>query len=170
MMKKLTQWFLDDVNEEYEENAESIDKQEVNQQMKKAKKAGNISSIVTKRPNSYTEIYETADYLKRNYPVILDLNRNSPEIINNIMDFLGGVVYAIDGIIVEASTNTYLFLPHGISIESEEDNSVSYLFNDNKEIHEEPKKTFNKNVAQPARPTGSVKNDFKPTKDIVKLQ
>lgn len=177
MLDKIKEFFIpeEDYDDEYEEEATNKLKKEDVKDIKKNRK-GALSSIVTKRPSNYDEILEVADYLKQNYPVILDLNRNTPEDINNIMDFLGGVVYAIDGITVEVSVNTYMFLPYGIEVESDEDNRVSYLFNNgqNKEnAQNTQKQSFNNNVAQQARPTGSQINpaDYaKKHQDVIKLK
>lgn len=177
MKKKIQSYFFtdeDEFDEEVEEGT-NMDVNSVGSQIKRQKKTVGISSIVTKKPSNYDEIYKTADYLKRNYPVILDLNRNSDETINNIMDFLGGVVYAIDGLIVNVAPNTYMFLPNGVEIESDEDNSIPYLFGDKTAHQKEAQQAQgfnNNNVAQPARPTGGADKtkEFNFNKGVVKLQ
>ena len=44
--------------------------------------------------------------------------------IADIMNFMGGIIYAIDGVVVGVSHNTYMFLPNGIEVERDEDNEV----------------------------------------------
>lgn len=183
--QKVKNWFIteeDEMDDVYNESTYGHENDNVmsdaDMGIKKQRKSGALASIVTKRPESYNEIYEAADYLKKNYPVILDLNRNTPDVINNVMDFLGGVVYAIDGMIVDISPNTYMFLPNGIDVESNEDNKVSYLYADNSHQQQQSeaqnfdatkqyqRSELNPNSAKAVRPTASPKI----TEGVVKLK
>jgi cell division inhibitor SepF len=58
-----------------------------------------------------------ADEIKRQIPVILNLEGCNPEDARRIRDFLGGVTYGLDGYMKKIGTWVYACSPHDMPIE-----------------------------------------------------
>ncbi|MBI2844162.1 MAG: cell division protein SepF [Armatimonadetes bacterium] len=62
---------------------------------------------------------EAADGLKSGHQQIVNLESASPEICGRIIDFLNGVIYALDGYVEKVGDRVYLFTPANYIIDVE---------------------------------------------------
>jgi cell division inhibitor SepF len=60
-----------------------------------------------------------ADGLKKGHQQIVNLEKASPEVTARVIDFLSGVIYALDGLIQKVGDKVYLFTPASFSVEVE---------------------------------------------------
>lgn len=62
---------------------------------------------------------QAADGLKEGHQQIVNLERAAPEICTRIIDFLNGVIYALDGYVEKVGDKVYLFTPSNYIIDVE---------------------------------------------------
>ena len=78
---------------------------------------------------------QAADGLKQGHQQIVNLEKTTPEVCTRIIDFLGGVIYALGGHVEKVGEKVYLFTPHNYEIEVENGaagtRKVHGSFNDN---------------------------------------
>ena len=75
-------------------------------------------------PRAFSEAQQIADYLKARNQVVVNFKRVTSDVSKRIMDFLNGIVYAIDGTMQKLGPGIVLCAPKGFEIEgtiSEED-------------------------------------------------
>ena len=75
-------------------------------------------------PRAFSEAQQIADYLKAKNQVVVNFKRVTSDVSKRIMDFLNGIVYAIDGTLQKLGPGIVLCAPKGFEIEgtiSEED-------------------------------------------------
>ncbi len=75
------------------------------------------AKMVISRPNSFNEISQVADHLCQNHSVVVDLTELSVEEARRVLDYLSGVVFAIDGKASRVGTGIFMFVPKNVSIE-----------------------------------------------------
>jgi cell division inhibitor SepF len=84
---------------------------------------------------SFDNAQQAADGLKEGHQQIVNLEKATPEICTRIIDFLNGVIYALDGYVEKVGEKVYLFTPSNYIIEVENGVSgsrkVHSPFNDN---------------------------------------
>lgn len=88
--------------------------------------------VVLVSPVSIEESGSICDYLKENKIVIVNLEATKHEVSQRIVDFLGGVSYAIDGDIQSISNRVFIIAPSNVDISGhfkEELRSTGILFN-----------------------------------------
>lgn len=68
---------------------------------------------------SFEHAQQAADGLKEGHQQIVNLEKASPEICTRVIDFLNGVVYALDGYVEKVGEKVYLFTPANYMIEVE---------------------------------------------------
>lgn len=73
--------------------------------------------MVLAEPRSYEEAQEIADHLRSHRPIIVNLQRLSPDQARRVVDFLSGCVYALNGDIKKIGTSIFLCTPENIDIE-----------------------------------------------------
>ena len=66
---------------------------------------------------SYKQAKEVCDCLRKNYPVVINLQTTSPEIVGRVTDYLSGVLEAIDGEIVAIGVNMWICTPHNVVVD-----------------------------------------------------
>jgi len=79
-------------------------------------------------PRAFSEAFQVADYLKANNQVVVNFKRVTSDVSKRIMDFLNGIVYAIEGNMEKLGPGIVLCAPKGFEIEgniSEDDNKKS---------------------------------------------
>ena len=79
-------------------------------------------------PRAFSEAFQVADYLKANNQVVVNFKRVTSDVSKRIMDFLNGIVYAIDGKMEKLGPGIVLCAPKGFEIEgniSEEEGKKS---------------------------------------------
>lgn len=75
--------------------------------------------VVLVEPSEFNEAQSMADNLLRKQAVVINIEQCDPDIAAKIIDFIGGVVYAIDGSIQRVSQGIVLAAPANIDIASE---------------------------------------------------
>ena len=69
---------------------------------------------------SFEHAKQAADGLKNGDQQIVNLEDASPEISTRIIDFLNGIIYAMDGFVEKVGDKVYLFTPANYTISVEE--------------------------------------------------
>jgi cell division inhibitor SepF len=68
---------------------------------------------------SFENAQQAADGLKEGHQQIVNLEKATPEVCARVIDFLSGVIYALDGYIEKVGEKVYLFTPSNYVIEVE---------------------------------------------------
>ena len=105
----------DDEEEEYEE--ETV--------VQKSSKDIYKNKTILVEPRAFSEAQQIADYLKANNQVVVNFKRVTSDVSKRIMDFLNGIIYAIDGTMQKLGPGIVLCAPKGFEIEgsiTEDDN------------------------------------------------
>ena len=74
------------------------------------------SQLILFEPRAYAETQEIAKYLKNKQAVVINLHRLQKEQAKRVVDFLSGVIYAIDGDIQTIGPKIFLCAPKNISV------------------------------------------------------
>lgn len=77
------------------------------------------SQMVVFEPRSYSESQGIADHLKSGRGCIINLHRVSKDQAKRIIDFLSGVVYAIEGEVQKIGANVFLCTPANFGVYGE---------------------------------------------------
>jgi cell division inhibitor SepF len=96
----------EDENEEYEEETKTVS----------APQAAVSTSIGLFEPKAFEEATAIAEYVKKGNPVTVNLHRLSKEYSQRTIDFLTGVVYALDGRIEKIGHNLILCSPANVRV------------------------------------------------------
>ena len=72
------------------------------------------------RPTNYSEAPKIADCLKAGQAVVLNLDDMDETDARRMIDYVAGVLYAVDGKIERPAQRTFLLTPRGVSVASEE--------------------------------------------------
>ena len=72
------------------------------------------------RPTSYSESPKVADCLKAGQAVVLNLEDMDDAEARRMIDYVAGVLYAVDGKIERPAGRTFLLTPRGVSVASKE--------------------------------------------------
>jgi len=81
--------------------------------------ANKSSQMVVFEPRSYSESQGIADHLKSSRGCIINLHRVSKDQAKRIIDFLSGVVYAIEGEVQKIGPNVFLCTPSNFGVYGE---------------------------------------------------
>lgn len=137
IINKITDLFLggEDEFEEYEE--EVVEKKHFEKSepapkpllSKKSQSQGNSRvvnihattqlEVAVLQPQSYEDSREIADRLKSKKAVVVNLEELSKEDAIKVLDFVSGVVYALEGDIQKVSSGIFLIAPYNVSIASD---------------------------------------------------
>jgi cell division inhibitor SepF len=71
------------------------------------------------RPQSMSEVNNIAEEFKEKTTIILSLEHTNKETASRILDFLGGVAYALGGSIKRTGENSYVILPYNVDFTGE---------------------------------------------------
>ena len=108
-----------DEEEEYEEVIETV---------KGTKTENYKNKTILVEPRAFSEAQQIADYLKARNQVVVNFKRVTSDVSKRIMDFLNGIIYAIDGKMEKLGPGIVLCAPKGFEIEgniSEEERKKS---------------------------------------------
>lgn len=89
------------------------------------KKRTNVTSVPTNaqmvlfEPRSFEECEEIARHLKSRRAAVVNLHRLQKEYAQRTIDFLTGVVYALDGSIQKIGHNVILCAPKNVAVDGE---------------------------------------------------
>ena len=117
-LKKILTTEVDD-EEEYEEVKETT-------KTSSTKEYKNKTILV--EPRAFSEAQQIADYLKTKNQVVVNFKRVTSDVSKRIMDFLNGIIYAIDGTMEKLGPGIVICAPKGFEIEgniSEDDTKKS---------------------------------------------
>lgn len=78
--------------------------------------ANKNNELVLFEPRSYSETQDIAAYLKAGKAAVVNLHRLQKEQSKRVIDFLSGVIYAIDGDIQQIGPKIFLCTPKGIGV------------------------------------------------------
>ena len=68
-------------------------------------------------PRAFSEAQQIADYLKTNNQVVVNFKRVTSDVSKRIMDFLNGIIYAIEGTMQKLGPGIVICAPKGFEIE-----------------------------------------------------
>lgn len=77
--------------------------------------------ITLRRPGAFEQARELAERLRAGEAVILDLNACEREVARRILDFLTGVLWAVDGEVHRVGEGIVLLAPGGVAVGAEEE-------------------------------------------------
>jgi cell division inhibitor SepF len=109
----------DDKIEQYVEKAAPIkqNKQPVkSQNVVSLQSVQKSSKVILVEPRAYEESTVIADHLKNHRAVVVNLQRIDKELGRQIVDFLSGAVYTIDGDIQKIGSSIFLCTPDNVEI------------------------------------------------------
>ncbi len=70
-------------------------------------------------PEGYEEAQTIGQYLKKGYPVIVNLEKLSNDAAKQLIDFTSGTVFALDGNLYKIGAHIFLFSPPNIKTEGD---------------------------------------------------
>lgn len=76
-------------------------------------------TMVVVNPKGYQEAEKIGDHLKASRPVVMNMEKTDVDEAQRIVDFVQGVMYALDGRIDQISENIYLCAPSNMSVSRE---------------------------------------------------
>ena len=126
--QKVKKWFFDEDGDEVEEYDEvEIDtepKTSLFEQAKfsktsdaiKALNANKDSQLILFEPRAFAETQDIANYLKQKKAAVINLHRLQKEQSKRVVDFLSGVIFAIEGDIQRIGPRIFLCTPKNISV------------------------------------------------------
>lgn len=126
--QKVKKWFFDEDGDEVEEYEEvEIDtepKTSLFEQAKfsktsdaiKALNANKDSQLILFEPRAFAETQDIANYLKQKKAAVINLHRLQKEQSKRVVDFLSGVIFAIEGDIQRIGSRIFLCTPKNIGV------------------------------------------------------
>ena len=129
--EKVKKWFFDEEGDDYnvaedDYNAVEVDtepKTSLFEQAKYAKTSEAVNALNDKNshlvlfePRSFGETQEIAKYLKARKATVVNLHRLQKDQSKRVVDFLTGVIYAIEGDIQRIGPKIFLCTPRNISV------------------------------------------------------
>lgn len=103
-----------------QENAvevQPVEKQQsVEQPQQNNQKQYSIGSLVCYAPKSNTEVKMLIDYIKKGEPCIINLAELGGEDIKSVLDYLGGAMYALGGMISRLQGDIYVLSPKDVKL------------------------------------------------------
>lgn len=75
--------------------------------------------IVVCEPETFDEAQTIADHLKNRKQVILNFENTPIPVSKEIIDFISGAVYALDGLSQQLGQKVFMFVPAGVEINKE---------------------------------------------------
>lgn len=129
LLDKFKEQFVDhddeELDEEYEEEATPAAPAAAAPRMQPAGRAAIPArqvkpyTMVVVNPKGYQEAEKIGDHLKASRPVVMNMEKTDVDEAQRIVDFVQGVMYALDGRIDQVSENIYLCAPSNMSVSRE---------------------------------------------------
>lgn len=76
-------------------------------------------TMVVVNPNDYKDAEKIGDHIRQGHPVVVNVERTDQDIAERIIDFVQGVMYALDGRIDRVSDTIYLCAPSNMTVSRE---------------------------------------------------
>ena len=86
-------------------------------ELPKSKKEEYRNKTILVEPRAFSEAQQIADYLKAKNQVVVNFKRVTSDVSKRIMDFLNGIIYAIEGTMQKLGPGIVLCAPKGFEIE-----------------------------------------------------
>lgn len=77
----------------------------------------NVPAIIRARPQTIEEAPQVAEQIKDRLPVIVNLEEVPEAEARRIVDFLGGVVYGLNGSMKKVARSVFICSPFGVPVE-----------------------------------------------------
>lgn len=112
-------------DEEYEEEGTSIDTAQPVPPRPAAGRAAVATrqakpyTMVVVNPKDYQDAEKIGNHLKAARPVVMNMEKTDADEAQRIVDFIQGVMYALDGRIDQVYENIYLCAPNNMSVSRE---------------------------------------------------
>lgn len=97
------------------ESSPAPSQQKVEQQQNNEKQYS-IGSLVCYAPKSNTEVKMLIDYIKKGEPCIINLAELGGEDIKSVLDYLGGAMYALGGMLSRLQGDIYVLSPKDVKL------------------------------------------------------
>jgi len=72
--------------------------------------------VVVIKAQKYEDVIEIASHLKDRKPVVVNMEGTPPDVARRMIDFISGVIYAIDGEVQKISKVIMLATPYNVNI------------------------------------------------------
>lgn len=72
--------------------------------------------VIVVKPERYGDAAAIADHFKNKRTVVLNLDNTNKDVASRLIDFLGGVAYALDGELKRIANMTYIIVPINVDI------------------------------------------------------
>ena len=99
------------------DDQEEDDYELVSETIKSGNKENYKNKTILVEPRAFSEAQQIADYLKARNQVVVNFKRVTSDVSKRIMDFLNGIVYAIEGNMEKLGPGIVLCAPKGFEIE-----------------------------------------------------
>jgi len=99
-----------------EDPDEETENFEVKETIKSSDKSLKNKTILVE-PRAFSEAQQIADYLKNKNQVVVNFKRVTSDVSKRIMDFLNGIIYAIEGTMQKLGPGIVICAPKGFEIE-----------------------------------------------------
>ena len=99
-----------------EDDDEGVEEYET-KEITKNKKEEYRNKTILVEPRAFSEAQQIADYLKAKNQVVVNFKRVTSDVSKRIMDFLNGIIYAIEGTMQKLGPGIVLCAPKGFEIE-----------------------------------------------------
>ncbi len=76
-------------------------------------------TMVVVNPKVFNDCEKIADHLKQSRPVVMNMEQTDQDIAQRVVDYVQGVMYALDGNIDRVSESIYLCAPNNMSVSRE---------------------------------------------------
>lgn len=134
-LDKLKDQFVDH-DEDYEEEYEDEEEEEVSLPKQPTRSSAAVArgvsvrhtkpyTMVVVNPQNYEDAEKIGDHLKESRPVVMNMEKTEEEQARRIVDFVQGIMYALDGRIDHISENIYLCAPNNMSVSRESFTNVN---------------------------------------------
>lgn len=76
-------------------------------------------TMVVVNPESYKDAEKIGDHIKEGHPVVMNVEKTDQDIAERIVDFVQGVMYALDGHMDRISDTIFLCAPNNMTVAKE---------------------------------------------------
>ena len=120
--QKVKKWFFDEDGDEVEEYEDvEIDTEPKTSLFEQAKfsktsDANKDSQLILFEPRAFAETQDIANHLKQKKAAVVNLHRLQKEQSKRVVDFLSGVIFAIEGDIQRIGPRIFLCTPKNIGV------------------------------------------------------
>ena len=115
LFETIKNWFIEEESEEKYEDGEENDSYQLDFQDGTAKKDIKAFIIVVK-PFTFQDVEAVCKHLKRGRAVLLNTENMTDEDKRRLIDFLSGVIMAMDGMIAKIYQNVFICAPKDIGV------------------------------------------------------